>query len=372
MKTTIDYTNDIGMTSLFAHNAQEAFLFDNNAKKQFLSIIENAKGKLFVGAYKLQKNQLPTEDILEVLNIVTKKGIPTKIIVESRITSEEMRGYTKLPVGAALQAFKDTGVQIITDLKEFANVHLKILLTEEMAVVGTTNFDDSSNDAIKRDIYVVTKEKEILNELEYVLGAVETGKKIEWPIYKVDSIKENQSKLSWAVQFESHAIEMIKSAKYNIECYQQDIQHNNIVDALIVKTQAGINFRLLMSKYPFGQHNPNKNIDNLQKLLTSGAHIRLTGEKVIQDGLPLHIHGKVLIIDGEVMAEGSINFNPDVLNPDKKQLNLMYITKNSALINPVKQLFEKDWQDHEGCDFNGSFVSSYLTEKTKVDINEIG
>ena len=129
--------------------------------------------------------------------------------------------------------------------------------------------------------------------------------------------------------------------------YQQDLTDERIVGALCERAKQGVFVQILMSEYPFGKEHPNKNVSSLQKLVQNGAQVRLTSGKVTKKGMPLHIHAKILLVDGSLMYLGSANFYPSVLDPLGGDLNVGIVTRSQKYILPVIQTFKEDWFEHE-------------------------
>ncbi len=72
---------------------------------------------------------------------------------------------------------------------------------------------------------------------------------------------------------------MIHDAKKSIDIYQQDLQDLEIRAALEAALEKGSQSASIMSEFPFGKDNPNKNIPNLKALQEKGAEVRLAPEK---------------------------------------------------------------------------------------------
>jgi phosphatidylserine/phosphatidylglycerophosphate/cardiolipin synthase-like enzyme len=271
------------------------------------------------------------------------------VLLESRITSEEKRGYKNLPEQASLTAFEKTGVTIIKDLKNYTNVHAKIFVSDTLAIVSTTNYDDPTHDYKNkewRDFAAIINDPKIIHELKHTLQQAFRGEEIHSIPYQVTEIKPEETRLTWTDQALSHLLHMIQLATCEIIIYQQDLQDEHIVNALCEKAKQGVQIQILMSEHPFGEKNPNKNMNNLQKLARNGTHVRLTGGKVTKQGIPLHIHAKILLIDNEYMYLGSANFYPAILNPSDLNLNIGIITRSQKYIAPVAETFKADWLEH--------------------------
>ena len=177
--------------------------------------------------------------------------------------------------------------------------------------------------------------------------------------FEVDAIKEGETKLTWGPgEHRIHFKELIKGAKESIEIYQQALQDEELSELLMDAVKRGVNVSILMSEFPFGPKHGNKS-EKYQQLIVNTksydgkkcAQVKLTGELVKEGdlaGKKLHIHAKVMIVDGlnpkeAIMYLGSTNFYTPALDKDR---NVGIITKDSRYIIPVQTQFKKDWKAH--------------------------
>ncbi len=343
--------------TLWAATLQEGILSGGTeGKREFLNVISHSQSDIIVGAYKVHQSIPPDPEFLEALKSATLKGVKVFFLLESRIAVEETRSNDELAEQSALEKYEETGVTVLKDLEKFKNIHAKALVGEDIAIVSTTNYADALQEYKKkehRDFSVITKDPEIIQELKTTLEKVFRGEKIQCSACHISDLQPDQSTLSWTCQTLEHLLQMIEVATHEIMIYQQDLTDERIVNALCEKAKQGIIIQILMSEYPFGKEHPNKNISSLQRLVQNGAQVRLTGGKVTKKGMPLHIHAKILLIDGALMYLGSANFYPSVLDPQGGDLNVGIITRSQKYILPVMQTFKEDWIEHE----NKAFIA---------------
>lgn len=326
-----------------------------DAKQEFFDILRNVKGYVTIGSYKLHAGQEPDSELKGILTQLVAKQIDVKIIAEGRLTPQEIKGNTNLPVNTALNAFKGIGATVIVNLEQFKNVHAKFLFNDDVAVVSSTNydFDPIQKEVVenkrveKRDVSVVLKDKGTIDELKYVFGAIIAGKDVNWQpyLYDVYNLREGETRLTWPIQHREHISAIIINAKDNIKIYQQSLQDDEIVDLLV---QQGDKVYVLMSLYPFGKKEgtpseKNPSHQNLERLLSAGAHIKLTVE--------VHVHDKELVADGKIAYGGSANFYAPVLNKNGDNLNVGIITKDPEYIKDFERYFDKDWALSTNIDF---------------------
>ena len=344
-------TGSLSFSSCATHLDDRIFEGGDTGRAIFIDALKKAQGSVWVGAFKLHRNLAPHPEILEALSFLSKEKIPVQVILESRLSDAEIKGFKDLPKGTSLQAFQETGSSILSDLKPFTNVHLKIFADERSAIISTTNYDDTASDHIKRDFSFMTYDTCLVSELNDILNKIKTQASIDWPSYHLQDILPEETRLAWGPRLHKLLLEeLIANAHDEIVIYQQSLQDEDIFKALQKKSQEGVKIRILMSQYPFGKHYPNKSLSNLQELEKSGAQFRLTGDKIVEEGLPLHIHAKVIIVDPEdsnrCMYLGSANFYAPVLAPQGDHLNVGIITKSKKHILDINSTFEADWKAH--------------------------
>lgn len=333
---------------------KEVLVDGESGLTRFIELLQESHKSIqpiMMGAFKLHQGSLPRPEILMTIKELTQKNKVVHLFLESRLTKEERRHPEKLPTNQSLKAYKDTGAILIQDVLPYKNVHIKFLLSDDFALIGTTNYDDDFSKYIKRDFSVLTEDPLIITELRNVLEKVEKREFIEWPHYDIENLKPDETRLSWGpAQHQKQLLDLIDRAKQTILIYQQDLQDLSINEALIKKINQKIQVYILMSRHPFGKKNENKSLPLLKNLIAKGARVCLTGEKNVYKNLPLHIHAKVLLIDAgtldQIMYLGSANFYTPVLSKQGYNLNLGVITRDDTYIKIVFETFMKDWKAH--------------------------
>ena len=334
-------------------DAKESVLEANHGGRDyFYKALSETPGDILIGSFKLNPSLMPDPELIQILGDRTQAN-QTTVLLESRLTPEEIRGNILFSAHDSLHKFLQTHAQILANIKSYTNVHVKVLIAPTFALIGTTNYDGTYEECISRDFTALIENPLLLKELHDIFHLIEQGVPVNWTpyMYSVKDIEEGATRLTWGpTQHYAHLIEMIESAQYDISIYQQDLQDRGIIKALEDKLTQGLEVRILMSHHPFGPKASNKSLSNLKKLVQAGAHVRLTGHnKLIQYGLPLHIHAKVLLIDRHtkpLMYLGSANFYEAVLDPKERNLNLGLITRSHDYIDSVKAYFEEDWLSH--------------------------
>ncbi|MEB3702198.1 Cls and PLDc_SF domain-containing protein [Candidatus Bealeia paramacronuclearis] len=324
----------------------------------FITAIKMAKKTLALGSYKLHAEIKPNDELIEALKEAKARNVEVTIIVEDRLTPEEQKVPQKSEIkeGDSFKIYQDLGIKVVHGNPKFNAVHEKILMGEgdgSYAIVGNTNFDknfqvtdsdDKNVTKVTRDFALFLWDPKILHELDSVFQSDITQKGIVLKPYLIQEIPENEYRLSWGPdQHYSQLLEMIKSAEKRIDIYQQALQDEEITHALAKASQRGVEIRLLMSKYPFGEKHGNKSEIGQEALKKAGGKVRLTGD-TNKEKVKLHIHAKVMIVDGGLMYLGSANFHTESL---EKSRQVGVITRDPTHIKPVQERFLKDWTAEE-------------------------
>jgi phosphatidylserine/phosphatidylglycerophosphate/cardiolipin synthase-like enzyme len=363
----------IGYTLLFstlaiAHHGDK---FDHKSviiseSEPFLQGLQNAQGFLYTGAYKLHDHLLPNQQIAQALEEVARRSdlkSKTIVILESHLTPEEQKtGLESVKAGDSLEAYKKIGVQIDPSSPAFNATHYKILVTQRYAFVGTTNFDKDfeENGLITRDFSLVLPQPSLIQELKTVFENDLQHKESQLNDFNVADLKLSETQLSWGPNLHrKHLGQLIQIATESIEIYQQALQDEALTNLLVDAIKRGVKVSLLMSQYPFGFEKGNKSeqhqrmiIETVAPTPESKGEVRLTGKEIYEGplkGKKLHIHAKVLIIDGgnpqkALMYLGSANFYTPALDKDR---NVGAITRDQEYIKPVRDQFLLDWEAHK-------------------------
>jgi len=324
--------------------------------QQFIHHIETSPKELMLATYKLQDKILPAQKFMHALKKAKENNTHITVMVEKYLTPQEIvQKSTDVKAGDSLEAYRTLDINIVSGAERFKASHYKLLITPEYAIIGTTNFDDESlpDDVVKRDFSVKIKDTEIIKEIRSVFEKDGRNEPVELAHYEVKTIAPQGTKLNFGPeQHVAHFLEMIHGATHSIDVYQQAMQDDQITEALSEAAKRGVKVRVLMSKFPFRVEHGNPSEGHQRKIVAGGGTVRLVGAPVLKDGHKLHIHAKVVIVDGDneekgLVYVGSANFFTPALKGDR-QAGL--ISRNTKLIKTILHQFNEDWQQHEGHD----------------------
>jgi phosphatidylserine/phosphatidylglycerophosphate/cardiolipin synthase-like enzyme len=334
-------------------------------QEPFLQGIRSASGFLYLGAYKLHEHLLPNARIVEALEGVAQRSDlkeKVDVILESNLTPEEQTaGINTVNEGDSFQSYKNLGIKVVRGSPAFNATHFKILVSDPYAFIGTTNFDKDyeEDDLITRDFSLIFTQPQIIKELKTVFENDVRQKESKFKKYVVKDINFGETRLTWGPnQHRQHLEQLINHASESIEIYQQALQDEVITNLLVDAIKRGVKVSVLMSQFPFGSKHGNKSEHDQLKISEASANnpankseVRLTGQQIEEGplkGKKLHIHAKVMIVDGgnpqkAIMYLGSANFYTPALDKDR---NVGVVTRDQDYIQPVRQQFVQDWAAH--------------------------
>ena len=277
---------------------------ENNIVYDF---INKAKASVNITIYMLSDNKLKNKLIEKY-----KNGVKINIILE------------KTPYGGGsinyktYNEFLELGINIKYSNPEFSLTHAKyIIIDRAEALIMTCNLTHAGlyND---RDFVIYENNKNIVDELNVLFK-----KDFE---YKKYSVKNNNLIIS-PVNSRQKLESLIENSKSNIKMYAENIIDENIKNLLLQKLKNNISIEIIVPE----SKKLEANQEVLKTLESGGAKIKYL-KKPYQ-------HAKILIIDGEIMYLGSINFSRQSME-ENREVGIISINKNS--INKVLDTFNKD------------------------------
>lgn len=276
---------------------------------------------------------MPDNDFINALRNAIARKVKIYLMIEENLTDpEKAEGNKGAKSGDSLKIYQD---ELIACFERFGASHLKVLVADDLySIIGTTNFDkkfDSREGGITRDFSVKITYPDIISELKNVLLKDIENKVADLPDYKVKDMI-GFYKLTWgSEQHRLHFLEIIDGAKESINIYQQALQDAEIIDHLVDALKRGVKVKILISKYPFGKKHGNPSEPFQQGIREADGEVKF----------PLHIHGKLIIVDYAMATVGSCNFFTPSMNKDRQ---LTLLTKKPEHIAHFSGVFEKDWE----------------------------
>ena len=122
----------------------------------------------------------------------------------------------------------------------------------------------------------------------------------------------------------------LNNAKQNIVMMTFSFTHDDMGDILVEKISQGVTVANLFEK-----RGSMTEYSELPRLYCAGAHVR-------QDGNPGSKHHKVIIIDGEIVITGSLNFTQNATQKNDENVVIIY---DPQIAESYIHEFERLWYD---------------------------
>lgn len=307
------------------------------ASAPILKVIQEATESLEGCVYKLDY-----DPILDALIAAKKRGVSVTLFVEASPYQHAGSNQTTTNI----LALEKSGIKVIKNLKtqKESQLHAKFLLADGKKLLLTTmNWDQESflgstswhqippqGDAPTRDVALLLEDPVLIEEASQAIKWAKTGEILKTPSH----VSLNFGPLS---STRDYIMQALMTAKKSLQIWQQSVQDDQIIDALIKLQEGGVQVSLVMTHDPFNASLKGKedgNLPNLHRLTKAGVKIY----RLPSFSFP-YIHMKGAIIDGERFLFTSSNFYPKSLD------NGFEVSYNLDDIEAVKALlvvFEKD------------------------------
>lgn len=231
------------------------------------------------------------------------------------------------------KTLQDAGILVLDDQRS-ALMHNKFAIFDHRIVwTGSTNltqngFNRNNNNAIWINDLTVAEIYE--NEFD----EMRTGNfGPSSPSYQYKQLtKVQDSRIIMLFGSEDSTIAEINyylsQAKQNIVVMAFSFTHDDLGNMLVKKMEQGVTVATIFEK-----RGSLTQYSEMSKLFCAGGHIR-------QDGNPGTMHHKVIIIDGEIVITGSLNFTQNATKKNDENVLIIY---NPEIATSYIQEFERLW-----------------------------
>jgi cardiolipin synthase len=307
----------------------ELFVFPNTNSKSILSAIREAKAFIDVGIYRLED-----KEILNNLIDAKRRGVEVRIILQKPNLYPEPFANSQNEETENILSSYGINTHYLPEHKYILTHYKFIIFDKSYALVQTLNYD-SFNLTKARNFALATNNKlqvKALNEIfdNDFSNKTDLNDKNSMQFWKTCNIIIGPNNQQEAIT------ELLKSAKYSVWIYQQDITDSHLASIIRNISLEGKDVKILMTPTPFGGIDLNR--INHTLIETAGGKTRfLTKED-------LYIHAKVIIIDAHNNGKayiGSCNFWNQALI---KQRELGIVTTKDVTLSKISAIFESDWQ----------------------------
>ncbi len=269
--------------------------------------INKAQKSIFVEAYMLTERKIKF-----ALFNAHKRGINVKIILEHS-------PYKAIHINKKyFKEYKDYWINIIwSNAQNYTLNHSKIIIIDEKELIlSTWNFTYSTF-KYNRDLFIFTKDKNIVSDFVEIFNSDFTWSKIT---------KYNNN-LVISPNYSRFKIEyLLNSAKKNIKIYIPYLKDQNILDILKKQSKNWIEIDIIMSKKWYLNLFSKKDFNPLNI-------------KIHKINNKYKMHSKAILIDEKYLFIWSVNFSKYALDLNREMWILL---KNAEIIKNFIILFNSD------------------------------
>jgi len=272
-----------------------------------ISYIDEAKTRVYVEVYLLTETR-----IKEALVRAEKRWIDVQVVLEKN-------PYKAYNINNKHFDFlSDAWIDIVwSNPKNYSLNHAKFMLIDDLAIISTGNFTYSTFTK-NRDLFVTTRQKDLILELEKIFAADFVGEQVS--VYHDNLvISPTDSRAKFEILFES--------AQESIDLYFQYISDNELRDSLIQQAGRWIDIRLIVSENTYEDDQ-----QELDILRNAGIEISYLDKEIM--------HSKAILVDRKYLFIWSVNFSYYSFD-ENREIGLVF--QNKEVVKKFVQLFENDF-----------------------------
>jgi phosphatidylserine/phosphatidylglycerophosphate/cardiolipin synthase-like enzyme len=259
--------------------------------------------------------EMKDKTIADALADAQKRGVVVRVLLNQGYFGEEEA--MNEPAYAYL---KSEGIDVRWTPSIFALTHQKTLIVDKnKALIMTFNFAP--------EYYTTARDFAILDTDQNDVSAIENTFTSDWN--NQNTLAQNGDDLVWSPSAEGNLLLLIKSAKKELDIYNEEMADASIIDALISAEKRGVNVNVVMT-----YESADKNA--FTELKNAGVQMHLFhGEK-------FYIHAKMVLVDDDYAFLGSQNFSYTSLNQNRE---LGIFLSDPTIINSLYKTFYTDFNN---------------------------
>lgn len=273
--------------------------------------INASEKRVYVEVYMLTERR-----IKESLVKAHKRWVDVKVVLEHSPYLAVMLNQKHF------KELQEKGINIVwSNAKNYALNHSKIMLIDDELVLSSGNFTYSTF-AHNRDLFVITKDKNIVNIFTEIFN-----KDFEWEEFQIYDDNIILSPYSSRTKF----TKMIEQAGNSVQIYAQYLKDKKLFEIIKKKAESWIKVEIILSKNWYKQYSEEKNIP-LSFKIRENLSISAINNKA-------KMHSKAILIDNKYLFIGSINFSTSSIDSNREMWLLLV---NEDIIQKFLEVFKKD------------------------------
>lgn len=322
-------------------------------------LLDNATERILLAGY-----EISSPEIVDVLVAAHDRGVDVEVLADGSPV-----GGKGASAAAALDTLERAGIPVRViggDRDRYRFHHAKYAIVDDAALVTTENWKPAGVGGLSsRGWAVITNQSAIVDGLEAVYRA-DTGwvDAIPWAEYDPTLVQDEAATGDHPREFDAASVpveatellvapdnadrrilDLIDGADHSIDVKQVHVGDRGFpfLQALLAAAERGVEVRLLLSSEWYVEEENEALRDWLEEQATA-ADLPLAVRLADPDGEFEKIHAKGMIVDGETVLVGSINWTNNSIQNNREVALLLHGEEVAGYYSGV---FDADWSDDD-------------------------
>ena len=294
--------------------------------EQLIAMIDGAQRSIHIAAF-----EFDLTPVAEALIAAEARGVEVRWMTDDEygIDADEE------PERGQFAMLEDAGIEVRDDGRS-ALMHNKFIIFDGQTVwTGSTNLTRNGNFRNNNNVIVIrsTRVAEMFEREFAEMWAGEHGptspSTVDLQSTRIDG---TPIQVYFAAEDEalSHLIPLVQGAQHSVRFMAFSFTHDGLGDAMLQRAADGVYVQGI-----FEARGSETEYSEMPRLYCAGLPVR-------QDGNPGTFHHKVIIIDGETVITGSLNFSE---NADQSNDENVVVIRNADIARLYLQEFSRRWDE---------------------------
>jgi len=305
--------------------------YSGSIPEKLINYIDQAQETIHIASFEF--NLTP---VAEALINAHKRGVEVIWITDDEhgLEADEEEGHGQFAM------LEDAGIQVLDDQRS-ALMHNKFWIFDRQIVwTGSTNITENGTFRNNNNVVVFHSPQlaDIFeNEFAEMLAGEFGPKSPSTMRNQSTEINGTKVKVLFAAEDEimDELIHLVEGADKSIIFMAFSFTHDDLGDAVLKMAQSGVNVQGI-----FETRGSETEYSEMTSFYCNDILVR-------QDGNPGTFHHKVIVIDGEIVITGSLNFSNNAIESNDENVVIIY---NAEMASLFLQEFEQRWAEAEAPD----------------------
>ncbi|GHO43055.1 phospholipase D-like domain-containing protein [Ktedonospora formicarum] len=314
--STIDFNTDNsnGISGTGAQGLQ-VFVEPDAGYQVITDAISKAEKSVWVEVYLLTEKH-----VISALEEAAHDGKDVRVMLEGH-----PYGGGSVSPQQTIDTLNAAGVKAETTNPKFALTHEKgMIIDEKTAYILTANLTASalggSSSTKNREYGIIdTNDKDVQTIID-IFNA-------DWDRKNLDF--DNNTLVVSPLNSRDAFLSLIKSAKKTLLVEAEEMQDDQVEQALISAVKDGVDVQVILPK---PQSSDDNNGDGINTISDGGVKVKLSSK--------LYMHAKIFVVDGKKAFVGSENISTASLERNRE---LGILIADNEVLNTLQKTFEQDW-----------------------------